>query len=253
MQPIQIKTGHHMSLYLKDLDILRDKSRLSNLAEGKLLINTINAHSYNMAQKDALFAEALAGGDVLIPDGAPVPWACRFLKHKNPPVERCAGWDLFVFEMERWNEKGGKVMFVGSSEKVLSLIRQRAAEIYPNLEIVTLSPPFKAEFTEEDNREIIGYINTIKPDLLWIGMTAPKQEKWTYSNWEKMDISCHVACVGAVFDFFAGTTKRAPLWWQNHGMEWFYRLCSEPKRMFKRYVVGNPLFLYNVLMEKLKS
>lgn len=235
---------------LRDLDILEDKSKLAELPEGKLLINTVNAHSYNVAQNDALFAEALSKGDVLLPDGAPIPWACKALGHKNPPKSRTAGWDLFAFEMEKWNKRGGRVMFMGSSEKVLSLIRDKAKETYPNLDVVTFSPPFKPEFTKEDTEDIIKHINDADPDLLWIGMTAPKQEKWTYSNWADMNIHCHVGCIGAVFDFFAGTTKRAPIWWQKHGLEWLYRLCSEPRRMFKRYVIGNPLFVWNVLKEK---
>lgn len=235
---------------LRDLNILHDKSELAKLPEGKLLINTVNAYSYNMAQDDALFAEALTNGDVLLPDGAPIPWACRMVGHQNPPLSRTAGWDLFAFEMEKWNERGGKVMFMGSSEKVLSLIRSKAAEVYPNLQVVTFSPPFKKEFSDDDSRDIINHINEADPDLLWIGMTAPKQEKWTYSHWAELNIHCHTGCIGAVFDFFAGTTKRAPLWWQKHGLEWLYRLCAEPRRMFKRYVLGNPKFVWNVLKEK---
>ena len=242
-----------MALYLRKLNILQDKSKLAELPEGKLLINTINAHSYNTAQSDDLFAEALSKGDVLIPDGAPIPWACRFLNHSNPPKSRCAGWDLFSFEMDKLNSKGGCVMFMGSSEKVLSLIRENARTVYPNVEVVTYSPPYKTEFTDEDNAAIISSINNADPDLLWIGMTAPKQEKWAYTHWDEMKIHCHVGTVGAVFDFFAGTSKRAPMWWQSHGLEWFYRLCSEPRRMFRRYVIGNPKFLCNVLKEKFKN
>lgn len=239
-----------MALYLRDLNILSEKGQLAFLPEGKLLINTINAHSYNTAQNDPLFAEALAKGDVLIPDGAPIPWACRLLNHTNPPKSRCAGWDLFEYEMRRLNDKGGRVMFMGSSEKVLSLIREKAKSVYPNLDVVTYSPPYKPEFTAEDNAAIISAINSADPDLLWIGMTAPKQEKWTYGHWNELDIHCHVGTVGAVFDFFAGTTKRAPIWWQRHGLEWLYRLLSEPRRMFRRYVLGNPLFVWNVIKEK---
>jgi N-acetylglucosaminyldiphosphoundecaprenol N-acetyl-beta-D-mannosaminyltransferase len=142
-----------------------------------------------------------------------------------------------------------KVMFMGSSERVLGLIRQRAAVDYPNLEVVTYSPPYKAEFSEEENREIIRAINEAQPDLLWIGMTAPKQEKWTWAHWQELDINCHVGTIGAVFDFYAGTAKRAPLWWQRHGLEWLYRLLKEPKRMWRRYVIGNPLFVWNVMRE----
>lgn len=141
--------------------------------------------------------------------------------------------------------------FMGSSEKVLSLIREKVAVDYPNLEVVTYSPPYKPEFSEEDNRAIIKAINDADPDLLWIGMTAPKQEKWTYSHWNELNIHCHVGTIGAVFDFYAGTAKRAPKWWQEHSLEWLYRLCIEPKRMWRRYVLGNPLFLWNIMKEKM--
>jgi len=225
-------------------------NQLQALPQGKLLINTINAHSYNTALKDALFAEALMKGDALIPDGASIVKVCKWLKMKSQPQERIAGWDLFAFEMKQLNDKGGRCMFMGSSEKVLALIKQRAAVDYPNLEVVTYSPPYKPEFSQEDNAAIVSAINKANPDLLWIGMTAPKQEKWTYSNWQELDIHCHVGTVGAVFDFYAGTTERAPLWWQQHSLEWLYRLLKEPKRMWRRYLIGNVLFLWNICKEK---
>lgn len=239
-------------LKLKELSLLTSRRELSSLPDGKLLINTINAHSYNTALKDSLFAEALTKGDVLIPDGASVVMACRWLKAKSQPTERIAGWDLFVHEMDRLNRKGGTCFFMGSSEKVLELIRKRAAVDYPNIKVETYSPPYKPEFSEEDNKGIIEAINKANPDLLWIGMTAPKQEKWTYTHWKELDIHCHVGTIGAVFDFFAGTVERAPLWWQEHGLEWLYRLLKEPKRMWRRYIIGNTLFLKNVIKEMMK-
>ena len=283
---------------LKNLNILGSKAELAALPEGKLLINTINAHSYNTARKDGLFAEALTNGDVLIPDGVSIVKACRWIKAKSLPKERIAGWDLFEFEMNKLEECGmlrsarrdacqsknvecgannssldnsqsasadhstfntqhsplrspqRTVMFMGSSQKVLDLIVKRAAEVYPHLKIVTYSPPYKPEFSEEDNKAIVEAINAADPDLLWIGMTAPKQEKWTYSHWNELNIHCHVGTIGAVFDFFAGTVERAPIWWQRHGLEWLYRLLKEPKRMWRRYIIGNALFLWNMLKEK---
>ena len=237
-------------LLLKDLKIVESKAALMDIPEGKKLINTINAHSFNTAQNDELFADALKNGDYLIPDGASIVKACRWLGCKSQPKERVAGWDLFEYEMERLNEKGGRCMFMGSSPKVLGLIVERAKTVYPNIEVITYSPPYKPEFSDEDNRTIIRAINEANPDLLWIGMTAPKQEKWTYSHWEELDIHCHVGTIGAVFDFFAGTYQRAPRWWQEHSLEWLYRLIKEPKRMWRRYVIGNPLFLFNIHKEK---
>lgn len=278
-----------MMFRLKDLNILGSKAELALLPDGKLLINTINAHSYNTARKDRLFAEALTNGDVLIPDGVSIVKACRWIKAKSQPKERIAGWDLFSFEMENLERKqcgmlnvecGANnssldnsqsaltdnpkfkiqnsefrspqrtVMFMGSSQKVLDLIVKRAAKVYPHLKVVTYSPPYKPEFSEEDNKAIIDAINAADPDLLWIGMTAPKQEKWTFSHWEELDIHCHVGTIGAVFDFFAGTVERAPIWWQRHGLEWLYRLLKEPKRMWRRYIIGNALFLFNIVFRE---
>lgn len=312
-------------LRLKDINIVCSMEELAAIPEGKVLINTINAHSYNTAQKDELFAKSLTpnpgltpdpspkgegnfngeGNCVkyLIPDGASVVKACRWLKAKYQPKERIAGWDLFEYEMGKQEERGRrkeegehpkaksqkskdiltedgrasatprdsldesdspldlhepswepihkpKVMFMGSSEKVLGLIREKAKVVYPHLEVVTYSPPYKPEFTEEDNAAIIKAINDANPDLLWIGMTAPKQEKWAYSHWDELDIHCHCGTIGAVFDFFAGTAKRAPKWWQEHSLEWLYRLIIEPKRMWRRYIIGNALFLWNVWKER---
>ena len=256
-------------LRLSNLKLICNKTELGQLPEGKVLVNTINAHSYNMAQKDEAFAEALStieNGNrknenetgcvkFLIPDGASIVKACRWLKAESQPKERLAGWDLFAFEMQRLNEKGerrdGKwrVMFMGSSEKVLEKIRLRMAKDYPHLEVVTFSPPYKPVFLEEDDAAIIKAINEATPDLLWIGMTAPKQEKWAFQHWGELNIHCHVGTIGAVFDFYAGTMKRAPQWWQDHSLEWFYRFILEPRRMWRRYVIGNPLFLWNVMKE----
>lgn len=233
-------------MQLKTIQLITSRKELEHLPEGKLLINTINAHSYNTALKDPLFAEALMKGDALIPDGASIVMACRWLKAKCQPTERIAGWDLFTYEMERLNRRGGTCFFMGSSEKVLALIREKAAKVYPNIRIETYSPPYKPAFSEEENRTIVDAINHAQPDLLWIGMTAPKQEKWAYSHWKELDIHCHCGTIGAVFDFFSGTMERAPLWWQEHSLEWLYRLIKEPRRMWRRYIIGNMLFLWNV-------
>lgn len=266
---------------IRKLDLMSRKADLATIPDGKKLINSINAFSYNNARKDELFEEALMKCDYLIPDGISIVKACQFLHYvKSRPKERITGWDLFAFEMERLNkntkqylEQSGStsapsqealpywkqqnqqrqrpvVMFMGSSPKVLDLIVKRAADVYPYLEIVTYSPPFKPEFTVEDNRAIIKAINDTDPDLLWVGMTAPKQEKWSYANWDRLDIHCHVGTVGAVFDFFAETCTRAPQAWQTMGLEWLYRLLKEPRRLWRRYIIGNTEFLWLVFREK---
>ncbi|MBR4650927.1 MAG: WecB/TagA/CpsF family glycosyltransferase [Prevotella sp.] len=255
--------GKNDIIRLKSQKLLHSKAELDALPGGKLLINTINAFSYNNAQKDEAFAMALVNGDVLIPDGMSVVKACQWLGNPDAPKERVAGWDLFMHEMKKLNalkpletsihHERKRVLFFGSSERVLELIRERTKKDFPNLEVVTYSPPYKDEFSEEESKAMVDFINDADPDLMWVGMTAPKQEKWTYQHWQEMNIRCHVGTVGAVFDFYAGTLKRAPLWWQQHGIEWLYRLMKEPRRMWKRYIIGNVEFLWYVIGEKLKG
>jgi len=234
---------------LRTLPILKQQSDLATLDNDKLLINTINAHSYNTALKDHDFQEALLQGDVLIPDGASIVMAFKWLCHEQ--IERIAGWDLFVFEMEQLNKKGGKCFFLGSTPKTLELIKVRATKIYPKIQVATYSPPYKFEFTEEENKKMIAAVNQEHPDLLWIGMTAPKQEKWAYTHKNELEVNGHIGTIGAVFDFFAGTVERAPIWWQKHGLEWLFRLIKEPRRMWRRYIIGNSLFLWNIMKEKI--
>ena len=239
-------------MHLSELDIT---SSLKLIPEGKKRINTINAWSFVVAQSDEDFADALSSSDALTPDGKSIVWASRYLKMPDAPKERIAGWDLFVFEMKRVQSEAEddgrrrRVMFMGSSPRVLELIRARAAEDYPMLDIVTYSPPYKDSFSQNENAGIIDAINAADPDLLWIGMTAPKQEKWLYENWDNLDIHCHCGAIGAVFDFYAGTVKRAPVWMQKAGLEWLHRLCSNPRRLWRRYIIGNARFIGLIMKE----
>ena len=234
-------------LKLKTISLLGHRSELDALPEGKLLINTINAHSYNTALKDPAFAEALLRGDALIPDGASIVLAFKLLRHEK--IERTAGWDLFLYEMDKLNRKGGTCFFLGSSEDTLRKIKVKAVRLYPNIRVETYSPPYKPEFTQEDNQAMIAAVNRAQPDLLWVGMTAPKQEKWTYAHLKELEVNGPIGTIGAVFDFFAENVQRAPVWWQEHGLEWLYRLIKEPKRMWRRYIIGNCLFLWNITIK----
>ena len=174
-------------LKLKTISLLGYRSELDALPEGKLLINTINAHSYNTALKDPAFAEALLRGDALIPDGASIVLAFKLLRHEK--IERTAGWDLFLYEMDKLNRKGGTCFFLGSSEDTLRKIKVKAVRLYPNIRVETYSPPYKAEFSEKDNQQMIEAVNRVNPDLLWVGMTAPKQEKWAYAHLKELNVN----------------------------------------------------------------
>lgn len=215
-----------------------------------ILINTINAHCYNMTQTDSFYQEALLNSDVLIPDGISVVWAVRWLTGQK--IKKIAGADLFFFEMNRLQQSGGKCFFLGSSDATLNKIVRRLAKDYPNVKVQTFSPPYKPEFTPEDNAPMLEAINTFQPDVLMVGMTAPKQEKWAYQHFNQLQAG-HICCIGAVFDFYAGTINRAPKWMIKMDLEWFYRLIKEPRRMWHRYLVGNIRFIFSIVKEKFRG
>lgn len=223
---------------------------LHDISASKKLITTINAHSYNTLHNDIVFKEALKNSDILLPDGISMVWAYRILKGQN--IKKIAGEDLFYHEMRWANENAGTCFFMGSTDKNLTLIKAKAAKDFPNVSIHTYSPPFKSEFTEKENQDIIDRINQVKPDVLFIGMTAPKQEKWAFNNIQRLK-AVHICCIGAVFDFYAGTIKRAPTWMINSGIEWLYRLVKEPRRMWKRYIIGNTLFVARILNSRISK
>jgi N-acetylglucosaminyldiphosphoundecaprenol N-acetyl-beta-D-mannosaminyltransferase len=226
------------------------KGSLLSLQKEKLLINTINAHSYNTAQNDSLFREALLKSDVLISDGISVVWAYNWLTGKK--VKKIAGEDLFYYEIERSQQKKGKCFFLGSNSNTLKKVTERLEKEYPDVIAETYAPPFEQDFSADENNAMLSAINSFQPDVLFVGMTAPKQEKWAFKNFDYIKAG-HVCCIGAVFDFYAGTKKRAPRWMIKIGMEWLFRLIQEPRRMWKRYLIGNIKFIWTVMMEKMRN
>ena len=238
---------------IRDLNLVRSRAGMASWPEGKFLIDTINAHSFVLARNDEAFESALQDADALLPDGISIVKACRWLHCENAPDEKIAGADLFAYEMENLNGKGGTCFFLGSTPETLALIEKKAAEVYPNITVKSYSPPFAASFSRSESQAMVDAVNAADPDLLWVGMTAPKQEKWLYDHWQELDIDCHAGAIGAVFDFFAGTVKRAPEGWIRLGLEWLYRLIKEPRRTGRRYLVNNPKFLWLVLKEKLSE
>lgn len=225
-----------------------DLDQLSNT--NKLLINTINAHSYNISQKDSRYEKALLNSNVLIPDGISVVWAVKWLTGKK--LKKIAGADLFSYELHRLQLNGGKCFFLGSTNETLHKIKNKLKIEYPNIKVQTWSPPYKTEFTEEEDTEMLSAINSFQPDVLMVGMTAPKQEKWAYQHYDQLKVG-HICCIGAVFDFYAGTVNRAPKWMIKMGLEWFYRLIKEPRRMWHRYLFGNIRFISYIIQEKFKG
>jgi N-acetylglucosaminyldiphosphoundecaprenol N-acetyl-beta-D-mannosaminyltransferase len=223
---------------------------LGKATSSKMSINTLNAHSFICALEDPDFYEALLKSDILLPDGVGITLGIRLLYKQK--VLKIAGYDLFEHEMANLEKSHGKCFFLGSSINVLNLIVQRANIDYSHVKIGFYSPPYESEFSKEQNDLMINTVNSFSPDVLFIGMTAPKQEKWAYSNIQHLNVK-HVCCIGAVFNFYAGTRKRAPKWMINNGLEWFFRLVTEPRRMWKRYLLNNFKFVLLILKEKFKK
>lgn len=219
----------------------------TNVDKSKMLINTINPHSYCVAKKDSEFEDSLISCDILIPDGIGIVLAFKILYGEK--IERISGYDLHMHYLNLINKKGGKVFYLGSNEATLQSIQKKVHCEFPRIRIETFSPPFKPEFSREDNDEMLARVNSFKPDVLFIGMTAPKQEKWSFRLKDRLD--AHVICsIGAVFDFYAGTVKRPSDTWINLGLEWLPRLVREPKRLWRRTFISTPSFIIDIFLSK---
>lgn len=216
----------------------------------KTVINTINPHCYCEAKKDDLYSTALHQSDILLPDGIGIVWAIKVLTKEI--ITRVAGSDLHIGLLERMNKSAGKVFYMGSSPETLLKIQERIKREYPAIVTGSYSPPYKAVFTDEDNAQILAAINEFQPDVLFIGMTAPKQEKWVHQHKEQLNAKI-IASVGAVFDFYAGTVKRSGKFWISLGLEWLPRLLREPKRLWRRNFISTPSFILEVLKAKIKQ
>lgn len=211
-----------------------------------------NPHSYVMALADGVFARALKDADWLVPDGSGAVLASRILG--GSIKERVTGSDVFVGLNKRMNGAGSmRVFFLGSDEKSLALISERMMKDYPNIRVAGVySPPFKDVYSSVEISAMVKAVNTAAPDVLWVGLSAPKQEKFILENRVRLNVK-FVAAVGAVFDFYTGNVKRdSDSWFVNHGLEWLPRLLQEPKRLWKRMFVSAPVFMWHVVREKVR-
>ena len=212
--------------------------------ENRCIINTINPHSYCVARSDPFFQKTLLHSDVLLPDGYGIVLAAKILRGKT--IRKIAGADIHDHLLKYANSNNKKVFYLGASENTLALIDKRLKKEYPNILASSYSPPYKPEFSSEDSKAMINAVNAFDPDFLFVGMTAPKQEKWVAAN--KIDLSATViVSIGAVFDFYAGTVKRSSPFWIKIGLEWLPRFLKEPRRLWRRNVISTPLFLWHLL------
>ncbi len=213
------------------------------------VVNTINPHCYIIARKDKQYHGALNGSDYLLPDGIGIVIAARILN--GVKIRRISGSDLHRTILNSLNKSGGSCFYLGSSEETLQKIKTKLAAEYPSVTAGSFSPPFKDEFSDDENSVMIKAVNDFNPTVLFVGMTAPKQEKWIYMNRDKLRAPV-ICAIGAAFDFYAGTVKRPGKFWIRMGLEWLPRLLREPRRLWRRNFISNPYFLLLVFSEKVK-
>ena len=203
-----------------------------------------NVHTTVTSFEDVDYRAIQNGGLMAIPDGGPLSTVGQKRGHKN--MERTTGPSLMgeIFEISA--KKGYRHYFYGSKEETLELLYQKLTSNYPGIQIAGMySPPFRP-MTEEEDKAIIERINETNPDFVWVGLGAPKQEKWMAAHQGKIDGL--MLGVGAGFDYYAENIKRAPMWMQKHNLEWVYRLVQDPKRLFKRYWSTNTKFIWNAMI-----
>ncbi len=213
----------------------------------KYLVSCLNQYSYCIAEEDAPFQEALLGSEVLLPDGVGIVAAAWFLDGKR--IRKIAGSELHLYLLGKLNEAGGRCFYLGSSEGTLQKIKERISLEFPAVRVGAFAPPYAAHFTAAESAEMVAVVNAYHPDVLFIGMTAPKQEKWAYAHKERLNAGA-ICCIGAVFDFYAGNVKRPSPFLISLGLEWLGRLLGEPKRLWRRYLYYGPVFLWLLIKEK---
>lgn len=216
----------------------------------KSMVFPLNVYMVVKIHKDKVFKSVLSGGDIILSDGMSLLWGAKILG--RPLREKVSGSDLLPAFCEIAAKKGYKLFFLGAGPGVAAKAARILTQKNPGLQIVGVySPPFGFEDDEEENKKIVQMIREAKPHVLFVGLGAPKQEEWIWKHKDEIGVPVSIA-VGATFDFVAGTVKRAPKWMQKSSLEWFFRVCQEPRRLWKRYFIANTIFIWLVLKEFLK-
>lgn len=199
-----------------------------------------NVHVVVSAWRDVAYRAVINAADMATPDGAPVAWMLRRLGFSRQP--RISGPDLMSSLCQRCAQEGVAVFFYGSTEATLAALLQRLKSDLPRLVIAGAeAPPFRA-LTPDEDAAAVGRIHDSGAGIVFVGLGCPKQERWMAEH--RGRVRAVMIGVGAAFDFHAGKVKRAPPWMRDHGLEWLHRLASEPRRLWRRYLVTNSIFLY---------
>lgn len=201
------------------------------------------------ADQDSTLQDIYNSADLTLCDGVPLIWASRF-SGGQVLRGRVTGLDLLPLFTEHCYRNAFSMFFLGSSEGILDQLRAKLETAYPDILIAGMySPPFAKTFSEQENEKIISMINSAKPAIVWVSLTAPKQDRWIHQHFHRLDTNIAIG-IGGALDVMAGAIKRAPRWMQKAGLEWLFRFLHEPRRLFRRYFVEAPRILPLLLYQK---
>lgn len=205
-------------------------------------------HSVMECQREPDLRRIFNASGLTTPDGVPLVWLCRIKGHRH--VDRVYGPDLMLALCQRSVTRGYRHFFYGGAEGVPEQLAASLQHCFPGLTVAgTYSPPFRPMTPDEDD-EVVRTINDSSPDVVWVGLGSPKQEQWMADHVGRVKAPVLIG-VGAAFDFLTGRKRQAPRWMQRSGLEWLFRLLTEPRRLWRRYLVNNPLFVLLVLAQTL--
>jgi len=205
-------------------------------------------HGVMECQQDEELRNIHNAAGLVTPDGMPLVWLCRLKGQKS--TERVYGPDLMLALCERSQARGYRHFFYGAAPQVLEALITRLQRRFPGLEVAgTYAPPYRPLDSAED-LAIVRRIQESRPDILWVGLSTPKQERWMAEHVERLGVPVLLG-VGAAFDFHSGFKRQAPRWMQRNGLEWLFRLLQEPRRLYRRYLVNIPLFGAYLLLDAL--
>jgi N-acetylglucosaminyldiphosphoundecaprenol N-acetyl-beta-D-mannosaminyltransferase len=216
--------------------------------EGHRVVAVTNVHVIMEALHDPSFKKAVEESDLVVPDGMPLVWLGRLQGHSIP--HRIYGPDLLLAFCERTSRRKYTHFFYGGARGVADEMVAHLKNRLGDLRVVgTYSPPFRS-LTPEEDIEVIRMINQAAPSVLWVGLGCPKQERWIHDHRSRLNVPLMLG-VGQAFDLISGRTRQVPRFMGDHGFEWLFRLCREPRRLWRRYLIYNTQFLYSILLEKL--
>lgn len=231
---------------ITEVQLNREIARIITAGQKELVLN-VNINAVNQALKHAFMKELLNRARIVFCDGYGVVMGVRILGGVIPERITYADWMWSLSAL--CQREGFSLYFLGAREGIAQQAAEKLRERYPSLKVVGIRNGYFAR-TGPENNAVLEQINRSRPDILVLGLGMPEQERWLSDNWEKVD--ARIALTGgACFDFISGTVRRAPRWMADNGLEWLYRLILEPRRMFVRYVIGNPLFLIRVIHQRI--